>query len=506
MCATYGHVLGKPGGKQAAENAIQRHFAESCDSFGKSRPDTGPERPMLAVAAPDPNVIVGGLASEDERKQVTSCNGCANLITDKAVVRDVGWPTGLCAAQGRLILQHRTALEARGCDWRRPGSNRDNMDGMILMPVYDDAFGVGADPIKKFLKTRGKPVVDPRDYKTDKPVDEHDEKAGIRAWRRIESTDGSGRYTHLPIFRTDLFDDREQQKIPRTGDDEMPEHYVDHMGAVYKVAVLLMELDETPALWGQAGTGKTEFGRHLAWLMNCPFDRISITESTEVDDVIGSMRARKVDSYDASGEVIGSATETYFHYGRIPQRWQKPGVLLLDEPNTGGDAVWQRIRPLTDNSKQMVLDENENERIARDDFCFLLMAMNPAWDVRNIGARPLADADGNRLMHLTFVLPPEEIERAILQDRCSNDGYDLPKPIEDALMKIALDVRQAADDETLPISWGVRPMIKTARATRWFDLLTCFKIAVADSLDPEAAAFVLEIVKGYVDPETGDLA
>jgi MoxR-like ATPase len=492
MCARFGLVLGKPGLKPAGELAIGRAFAESCADFGNPKPASAPDRPNLQVAVGDPEVLMAGFPSEEEREKVSSCLGCKNFITDRAVVADLGWPSGMCAATGRLILSHRASQEARNCSWRAPGPNRESTAGVILKPVYEDAFGIAADPMVKLLKSVGT-VVEPSTYPTDREVTDDDTAAGIRAWRKIDDPNGSGRHTFLPIFNIEFFDPDEREKIPRTGDDEAPEQYIDHMGAVYKAAVLMQELDETPALWGPAGTGKTEFGRHLAWLMCMPFDRLSITDSSDVDDLAGSMRART----DGHG-----GTETYFHYGRLVNRWQKPGILLLDEPNTGPDAVWQFVRPLTDNSKQLVLDQNRGERIARHDSCYFLMAMNPAWDIRNVGARPLADADGNRLAHLLFKLPPEPLERAILEARCEADGYEVTKDTLDAVMRIAADIRRASDDGTLPISWGIRPQIKVTRATRWFDLLTCYQVAVTDYLDPEQAAFVLQIVRDHVgDPD-----
>lgn len=490
MCARFGHVLGKPGLKPAAEDAICESFAEECSSYGEPRPTAAPERPSLQVSVGDPTVIIAGMAPESERMKVTSCLGCKNFVTDRAVATDLGWPTGLCAATGRLILQHRTALEAKNCDWRNPGESRTTTTGVLLKPVYEDAFGLTADPVARFLKDKGKPVVDPTAYPTDREVTADEAADGIRAWRKVSDPTGSGKHTFIPIFRTDYFDPVEQAKIPRTGDDEHPEWYVDHNGAVYKAAVLMQELDETPALWGPAGVGKTEFGRHLAWLMHLPFDRISITETSEVDDLAGK--------FVAEADPTSGSTVTRFVYGRIVKRWGKPGVLLLDEPNTGPDAVWQFVRPLTDNSKQLVIDQNEGERISRNNSCYLLMAMNPAWDVRNVGARPLADADGNRLAHVLFNLPPEPLERAILIQRCEADDYKIDNQTMDTIMSIAADVRRASDDGTLPISWGIRPQIKVARATKWFDLMSCYRLAVVDSLEPEQAAFVLEIVKSYV--------
>lgn len=491
MCARFGHVLGKPGLKPAGEKAIAESFAADCPGYGQERPVVAPERPSLRVSLPDPVVLMAGFPAEDKRAQVNSCLGCSNFVTDRAVVSDLGWPAGLCAATGRLILSHRASQEARGCDWRNPGPSRENTNGIFLMPVYEDAFGLAADPVTRFLKERGKEPVEPSTYPSDKPVtDEEHEIDGVRAWRKITDPAGSGRFTHLPIFRRDFFPVEEQAKIPMIGDDEAPEHYIDHSGAVYKAAVLMQELDETPALWGPAGVGKTEFARHLAWLMACPFDRISITAESTVDEIIGTTQARAKDG----------GTETYFREGRLTKRWARAGVLLLDEPNTGEDAVWQRVRPLTDNSKQLALDEDDGRIVERNAGCYFLMAMNPAWDIRNVGARPLADADGNRLAHVLFELPPEPLERAIIEQRCEADDYKIEKDTLDLIMKVAVDVRRASDDGTLPISWGIRPQIKVARATRWFDPVTCYRLAVTDSLDPEQAKFVLQVVKDYVDP------
>lgn len=488
MCMTYGHVLGKPGLKASAEDSVCQAFAKECPAYGQPKPELPPEMPSLRVTTPDTDVLTAGAPSDDERAKVNSCLGCANFVQERAVITDLGWPAGLCSATGRLILSNRTGTEARNCMWRCPGNGRDSTVGMTLLPIYEDAFGLDADPVTQFLKNRGKAPVEPQSYPTDRPVDTDEAEKGIRAWRKVTDPAGSGRHTFLPIYDREHFDPIEQSFIPMIGDDEAPEHYVDHNGAVYKIAVLWQELDETPALWGQAGVGKTELFRHLAWLMGLPFVRISITETSEVDDLLGKFTA------EADGH---GGTSTTFLYGRIVKAWMKPCVLLLDEPNTGPDAVWQRVRPLTDNSKQLVLDEHAGEKIARDDSCYFGMAMNPAWDVRNTGVRPLADADGNRLAHIQMELPPEALERAILEQRCQQDDYALPKSTLDAMMKIAEDVRKASED-FLPVSWGIRPQIKVARATRWFDLRTCYRLAVTDSLEPEQAAFVLKVVSDYV--------
>lgn len=492
MCARFGHVLGKPGLKPVQQAKITKHFSTNCGEAGSPIPVDIKKKPDAQVSIGDISVMKAGPPAEADRVRVSSCLDCQNYVRPDAVHRELGWPAGLCAANGRLILPHLVNEEARDCEWRNPGGNRGTTDGIDLMPIYADAFGMDTDPIKAFMARRksGKPgFVEPSEYPTDRPVETTDAAAGIRAWRRIDDPDGSGNFTFLPIYKADGFSEGEQAKIPLTGSDEHPEMYVDHAGHVYRVAVAWRELDETPMVWGIAGTGKTELFRHIAWLMNLPFDRISITADSRVDDIIGKMGAEE------SANKIGTVTN--FTYGRLPKRWVLPGVLLLDEPNVGPEEVWQAIRPLTDNSKQLVIDQNSGERLSRNIDCYLGMAGNPAWDVRNIGANPMADADGNRLVHLWAPLPPPEIERAILEDRCALDGYN-PTGVIDSVMSIAQDIRGMSDDQTLPISWGIRPQIKVIRMTRWFTLEESYRLAVGNLIEPEQAQVIFDIVKTHV--------
>jgi MoxR-like ATPase len=495
MCRMYGHVLGKPGLKPAAQKKITTAFAGACSSYGQAAPLVTPSRPEAQVAAPDADVIVAGPTPPEDRNAVATCLACANYIAPSAVAESFGWTFGICAASGRLLFPNRLTPEARNCEYRRPGEARSTTASITLKPVYADAFEWANDPVAAFLARRGEDVVDPTVYPTDKEVEPEWADAGVRAWRRMSDPRGLKPDTFLPIYNVDFFDDVERSKIPRTGDDEHPEWFVDYSGSLYKIAVMWRELDETPFLWGMAGVGKTEMFRHLAWLMCLPFDRVSITSSTEVDDLAGKFIANEVNG----------ATVTEFVKGRVPRRWKKPGLLLIDEMNLGPEEVQQFIRPMIDNSKQLVLDMADHfERIERDPSCFLGFTGNPAWDVKNIGANNLADADANRTMHIEVGLPPEKLERAILEKRCEADGYK-PSPEDmDKIMSIAKEIRDLVNNGTLPLSWGLRPQIKVARASKWFDLLDCYKVAIADMLEPETRQTLLDVVRRFHTPYEGE--
>lgn len=485
VCGRYGHVLGKPGLKPVQVEKIQKATAANCPSHGDELPPL-PLKTDLVVTMPDLDRRVELADNDPLKNNCTSCAMCRNFVRDDVVADDLGWAAGLCSAKGKLILPNRQVYEARDCEFRQfaTAGIRNSTEGLHLLPVFEDAFALNADPVKAYFKNKGT-FVDPKDWESEREVSPEEHAEGIRAWRKILDPEGSGNEVFLPIFRGDYFDDIERAKIPQAGDDEHPELYIDHGGFLYSIAVEWMELDETPATWGEPGVGKTEMFRWLAWLMQLPFERISITSTTELDDLQGKME------YDPE-------KGTYFRYGRVPLAWQKPCILIFDEPNVGPREVWEFLRPLTDNSKQLVIDQNKAERLKRHSDCFFGMAMNPAWDPRNVGAMPVAAADVSRLKHIFVELPPESLEREIIFNRVLTDGWEIDSGRLDLLMGVAADLRGLCKEGTIPASWGIREQIKVARALRWFEPKTAYKRALGDFLEPEARDAMMDVVNTHV--------
>ena len=483
MCGRYGIVLGRPGASEKQVAKLASYHADKCDAYGEPLPPV-PVESRLLVALGDPEVRKPADTTA-KRDACRSCAACTKFVPENIVADELGWASGLCSAKGKLILPTQQVYEARACEWREWDQVRRTTNGVHLLPEYEDAFQLNVDPVRAYFKNKGE-IVEPSTYPSDKEVTDEERAHGIRAWRLIPDPKASGNETYLPIYDLEFFDEEERSKIPQTGDDEHPELYVDHFGGVYLLAVAWSELDETPAAWGQAGVGKTELYRHVAWLMCLPFERISITGQTELDDLAGKMRFTK-------------ERGTYFQYGRLPRAWSKPCVVVMDEPNVGPPDVWQFIRPLTDNSKQLVLDMNEGERIKRHEDCYLGFAMNPAWDPKNVGALEISDADANRLFHLYMELPPESLEREIIVNRVKLDGWEMKSEMLDMVMNIAKELRGLSAEDTLPITWGIRPQIKVARALRWFDPVTAYRRAVGDYLEPEAQETMLAAVRAHVE-------
>ena len=433
------------------------------------------------------------MAPDVERNAVMTCKMCEHHITETEIGVQLGMPGGLCSAKGKLVMSNELGDAARGCESRKLRRNTSTpvtVDEVrqLIFKEYDDTFGV-VDMVEAIMS--GEIDLDPTSHVSDYPVSDEDRAAGIVSWRKVVDPRNETRAVALPIYSLDSLPEAERELVPRVGDDEHPELYQDHFGGVYATAVAWTELEETPAAWGEAGTGKTELYRHMAFLMQLPFRRISITASTELDDIAGKMR------FEPGDEGRG----TWFQYGRLADAWSKPGVICLDEPNTGPKDVWQFIRPLTDNSKQLVMDMNAGEVIKRHPDSFLGMAMNPAWDSRNLGANELGDADTNRLFHIAVPLPDENVEREIIRRRVALDGYKIEEARLNEIIATAAQIREQIGEGNLNITWAIRPQIKVARALRWFSPTDAYKRAVGDFLDPDSLEAILVAVRGNFQSE-----
>jgi hypothetical protein len=483
MCAKFGYILGRPSATNKQNEATARDYAESCPAYGESRARRKPETPLTRVALPDPVARENLLPPLDSKLAVVrSCAQCVNHITDEAVQEATGWAGGACRATGRLILGNRKVVEAVGCKYRKPGAQRAVMD-LTLLPAY---VSVELDEAKMLARAADS-IVEPLDYPTDKDVSPDEAEHGIQAWRKLTDPEDSGQFVMLPIFDPKSFSDDELELIPKTGSDEHPELYFDHNGALYQIAVLWMKMDETPAAWGQPGVGKTEVYRHLAWLMQLPFYRFSIKESTELYELEG------VKEFDPE-------KGTYFRDGRFTRAWASRGVVVVDEPNMGRPEVWAFLRPCMDNSKQLVIDADGGRGIVRNVFAFLGLAMNPSWSPLNVGTSPIGLADASRLMHVDFGLPEEAVERKILRNRVRLDGWIVDDARLNLVMAVSTQVRDLCESGALSLSWGIRENIKVIRALGHFDPMRAYRMAAADYLEPNQRESFLDQVRAAYTP------
>ena len=485
VCVRFGHILSKPGASASADARIKSSIAGECPSYGQPRPATVPEYLTAQVSMGDPIAISVSVtrAPRTDAEAPSSCTGCEYFVPPNVVRQELGWQQGLCAMKGRLLWPNRYLKEAQGCAEGRIGEKRDTADGIMLLKAYDASMAAAVK-----LRRTTAPIdsaahrTDPRQYVTDKPLDADDVALNIRAWRQVDDPEGIHEPVYLPIF----------DGIKLTGSDpratygnHRPDLYIDHAGLLYDLAGEMYEDGNSPILVGPAGTGKTEMGVWLAWLMDLPVTRLSMHAETEVEDFIGHPTLTE----------SNGATITGYEKGSFIEAIEKPGVVIVDEYNVAGDAIQQFLRPIFDGAGEIALTKNGSAVAVRHPFCFPMGTQNPDWDPIYVGTKTLSAADLDRVSGIALGLPPESIERQIITERCADSGYDIDPVVLDKVMQVAQDIRRQITEGTLMMAWGIRSNIDVALKTRRYSFEKAYRRAILDLLEPESADIIVASVR-----------
>ncbi len=464
MCARYGYALAEPKAGAIVtdipfDGNVGEHFARSCPQHGDPKPSTPTAKFDPIVFEPDNDALA--VFSEDKR--VTDCEQCVHFFWSN----EHGYNG--CKAQGRVILRSRTSIEARDCAWRKA---REGVPIQVIKkPKVIPPYGKPAAPVTAGPKISSINFdwINPEDFDSDYPVAE-EHKGIIRAWRKIVVQD-TGAELSQPIFESSYFGDR-AELIPKAGDQfGDPSLYIDHARIEEEFMVVGYRLDQALCFVGDPGTGKTEGGRYLAARMNCPFVRFSYTENTDPEQVLGFM-----------GLENGT---TVVRPGELPTNWELPGFIISDEFTLPSEGIVQLYRSMHDNSREIKLF---GKTYRRHDYCFHVLAMNPAHDFRNLGAKELASADVRRMHFKHMPLPDDETQKAIIKETLKRlDDQVLPESVVDTIVRISKDMREASRQGKIPHHWTISQDVKVARLAVYFGLARCYRAAYLDYIDPDTA-------------------
>lgn len=502
VCATRGQPIGIAGATEAVMRDIAEYYATSCPNYGvpvvigELRPKQKTSDPVCLP--PPPDVPDKGVAD-----RVTNCQGCANFIPEQTVSSSFGWAQPMCGAKGILLPPQRWGPEAKHCPHAKPATDYPGVDPATLSPLSHYTGGVikfgvaaapsaAAAPIDLPAKATREPEADPSTITSfDMPASPEHAAKGVRGWLKIVNPDNKDLFIHYPVFNPDVFDEEARREVPQTGYPKHPELYVDEQNLFYKIVAASYGLDKTPLLEGGAGTGKTEAFQYAAWKMQLPFIRLQMTNSTEVDDLVGKTQLVEA----PNGGVI-----TKFELGRLPKWWVQPCVMVTDEFNTAQYEVEQLYRPLMDSAQELFVDQADGAGYKKDPFNLFGIAQNPAWDIRYAGTLEPSAALKSRVSTVSVGNPSEKVEREILIMRCQAGGYQIKSGVINTIMKISDNIRSITmgENATLMANWGVRENLAVAAATQYFTLTQAYKLAIADGLSPQEASIILDIVKGYV--------
>jgi len=441
--------------------------------------------------------------------KATNCGECRNFIPAASAEAAWGINAPVCSALGVAIKPTRMGETSKACSHSevlsRTSRNGEAYQASVNVKDVDtrvmDAYRVTES--SKVEAAAAAPqdgrhhfAIDPRAWQTERPVAKSDIALGIKAWRKFTDPKGRGGDIFAPIL------DWQALGLPdprSTYGKAKPELYVDHSGLLYRIAALSfgsfnpgVGLSMAPALLGEAGNGKTEAFIALAYLLDAPFTRIQFTSESDRFDLEGSLQVR--------------GGETVFQDGVLTAAYERPGVLLLDEPNAAPDSLWFLLRPVLDAMGQFTIASSEatdhtgkkvgGRVVRKHPLAFIGAAMNPP-DFKYRGARELSQADWERLAILRIDLPDESTEREIIRLQLDADGIKVKGGAIDSLMGIASEIRALYSEGGIEIPWGVRQNVRVAKLLVAFSLQDAFRVGCTSRLSPETESLIMSIVNKY---------
>ncbi|MBK7860663.1 MAG: AAA family ATPase [Archangiaceae bacterium] len=228
---------------------------------------------------------------------------------------------------------------------------------------------------------------------------------------------------------------------------------------LYRIAKAL-DCGENVALIGERASGKTAVAKMLAGLIGQPYYRQLISGSTDVMQLVGG--------FDDRGWKDGLLLDA----GRPDG---VPGMLLLDELNLGSSALLERLNPVLDDERKLVLAERDGEEVRlHNDFHFVA-AMNPP--TKGYGGRnKLSKAMQNRL---TQIYVPELSERSeqleIVAAIAAKKG--VPAAVAEALVDLQAWAVAGYRDGTLgaQLREGDRPVLSIRQLLAALDMVAEFQ-------------------------------
>lgn len=507
ICAHYGKLLGKNSADERVNGAIALHIGTKCGSFQEHtegvthrKVDIDKDVVIAPIGVPAPEVMDRRLKimnGDIPRKQPMACSRCEFFIMPTAA-EFLGFTNGICSARGLVLPSTAHLREAKSCMFGNDGAPRTSTAGFMLHEDYDDKVVIAsvAAAVRAGAATGTfNPYKFTGDHWTvtsDKTVTEQDAANGIRAWRKIEDPDNYGPALYLPVFDVAKLGYTEQF-VKATYSSHTPELYIDHHGLLYTWTALALGgiggnpgYDKVLALFGDAGTGKTEFWCFVASLMNLPFVRISGRPDTDRFEMVGQDVLVK----------DGDTAVTEWENGIFTHWYQNACVICVDEPTAWPTEVWYLLRSAFDAAKNIMIAE-KRKVIEPHAYCFVGMAMNPSWKPEYRGTKPLSSADNDRLFAQVVELPDEDMEKDIIRRHCEHEGYDLPEPTLEKIMGVAKDVRAMIASGDLPMAWGIRTQVKVALMTQFCRLTKAYQVAVLSAMDPQTAELIAASVKSY---------
>ncbi len=276
-------------------------------------------------------------------------------------------------------------------------------------------------------------------------------------------------------------------------------------------------------VWGESGCGKTEYFRQIAARIQRPLHIISCGEEMSVRELLGTFELvgenpseSEQDNEDAGSKnplramasamaamaKRGLGMKTRFRYGLLPQAIRTPGALVMfDEFNMAPPSVAAQLNRLLETGELFIPETGERIKAA-DHVVFIATAnTNGGADSSGIYAGSQVQNGATRTrftgLKMSYLKPEQEVEILRRNYPSLDNAVQLPEStqtITEVMVETANSLRVLVSEGEVSLPFSVRQLKNWGQGILLYrDVVTAFKDAYYDMLDPEEATPVAEV-------------
>ena len=238
-------------------------------------------------------------------------------------------------------------------------------------------------------------------------------------------------------------------------------------------------------LVGPTGSGKSSLIAQIAARLNWPLRRINLHGETSVSDFLGTHKAR-------NGEV-------FFQHGILPTAMREGQVLVLEELDAATPEILFVLQGVLEDGGTLTIADNAGEHIV------------PHPDFRLVAtANTLGLGDDSGLYTGTSVLNASHLDRwttvfnigylghaaeaAVIKNKVPGLSHSLV----DGLVKLAIAVRKAVEEEELYVTFSTRRLLALAAKSGSLGLDRALEVTVLNKLPKNDRSVVAELAQRHL--------
>jgi nitric oxide reductase NorQ protein/cobaltochelatase CobS len=246
-----------------------------------------------------------------------------------------------------------------------------------------------------------------------------------------------------------ILEDTDHEKVPDIERDSYHHRQIQGDRTDVEIVTRALELGMNVVLKGPPGVGKSFLTRYVCAMTNRPLYRVTLSETTYREDLLGHLHLVSSDT----GETV-----TEWIDGPLTRAVREGTILLLDEINAADANTVAALNAVMEQraTRSLTIPQTGEQITPHEEFR-VVATSNPGYQ----GTYELNDAFEDRFRHVKLSYLPESVEVELIFDRTNLDRGKEEQITE--LVSFASRLREAYVDGELSTPVTTRELVRITR-------------------------------------------